>query len=481
MSASAKVRMYRLRELGDCFLLTFTAGDQKSHMLIDCGSFRNSPASIARLKEVAEDIKEELAGKALDVVVGTHQHNDHLSGFVHCETEFRKIGVEQVWLSWLDNPQDRMATGIGERHNNLKLALHAGGERLRKLTLGSKGVRALEILDDMMGFYGVAAAKGKKLPPVLPADAVKILKSLGRKTPPLYLRPGKVIDVPGLPPGTIRAYVLGPPRKSTLLYRKDPHTGESYDHALAAANFSAARFLNALTNQAGIASSDEDQYPFSERYKRRGQGRSGALRKLQNDYNRHEGQWRRIDDDWTSQAESLALYLDTFTNNSSLVLAIELVDSRKVLLFAADAQTGNWLSWPDIAWERPGITTDDLLARTALYKVGHHASHNATLVAALEKMRHPDLAALIPVDKQDPNITKQNGWRMPAQNLFNRLAEKTSSRILQMDNVNPARTDLKSKSVIASWNRIGVEPKITPMYVEVEIGRRGSDTGTSAA
>jgi hypothetical protein len=50
-----------------------------------------------------------------------------------------------------------------------------------------------------------------------------------------------------------------------------------------------------------------------------------------------------------------------------------------------------------------------------------------------------------------------------------------------MDNVNPARTDLKSKSVIASWNRIGVKPKITAMYMEVEIGRRGSDTGTSAA
>ena len=27
------------------------------------------------------------------------------------------------------------------------------------------------------------------------------------------------------------------------------------------------------------------------------------------------------------------------------------------------------------------LYTDDLLARTAFYKVGHHASHNATLVA----------------------------------------------------------------------------------------------------
>ena len=82
--------------------------------------------------------------------------------------------------------------------------------------------------------------------------------------------------------------------------------------------------------------------------------------------------------------------LDTFTNNSSLALAIELVDSGKVLLFAADAQTGNWSSWKDVKWETPDVKTDDLLARTVLYKVGHHASHNATLVETFEKMTIPN-------------------------------------------------------------------------------------------
>ena len=119
--------------------------------------------------------------------------------------------------------------------------------------------------------------------------------------------------------------------------------------------------------------------------------------------------------------EALALFLDTFTNNSSLVLAIELVDSGKVLLFAADAQTGNWSSWKDVEWEDDDVTTDDLLARTVFYKVGHHASHNATLVEAFEKMNIPDLVALIPVHKQDPNIKKKNGWKMPAKNLFKRM------------------------------------------------------------
>jgi hypothetical protein len=79
-----------------------------------------------------------------------------------------------------------------------------------------------------------------------------------------------------------------------------------------------------------------------------------------------------------------------------------LIDSGKVLLFAGDAQIGNWLSWQDVPWKDQSINTDDLLARTVFYKVGHHASHNATLVAGLEKMTSPELVALIPVHKQDP-------------------------------------------------------------------------------
>ena len=39
------------------------------------------------------------------------------------------------------------------------------------------------------------------------------------------------------------------------------------------------------------------------------------------------------------------------TNNTSLVLAIERIADGKVLLFPADAQEGNWLSWHDVAIE----------------------------------------------------------------------------------------------------------------------------------
>ena len=47
------------------------------------------------------------------------------------------------------------------------------------------------------------------------------------------------------------------------------------------------------------------------------------------------------------------------------------------------------------------ILARDLLARTVLYKVGHHGSHNATLRAqGLELMTSAELTAMIPVDEE---------------------------------------------------------------------------------
>src|SRR5690348_14925604 len=80
---SAKIRMFRLDELGDCFLVSFTSGAASSHLLVDCGSFRNGSPSIKRLQRVTAAIGAALSGQPIDVVVGTHQHNDHVSGFVH--------------------------------------------------------------------------------------------------------------------------------------------------------------------------------------------------------------------------------------------------------------------------------------------------------------------------------------------------------------------------------------------------------------
>ena len=92
----------------------------------------------------------------------------------------------------------------------------------------------------------------------------------------------------------------------------------------------------------------------------------------------------------------------------AFALAFERISDGKVLLFPGDAQQGNWLSWhaPSMRWTIPGsrgsrtVTAADLLARTVFYKVGHHASHNATARAkGLELMTSPELTAFIPVDR----------------------------------------------------------------------------------
>jgi glyoxylase-like metal-dependent hydrolase (beta-lactamase superfamily II) len=471
--ASATVRMYRLHELGDCFLVTFRSGRKKSHLLVDCGSFRNGAASQARLREIAAQIAADTGGRPIDVVVGTHQHNDHVSGFVHCLPEFEAMGVEQVWLSWLDDRRSKRARDIGEEFGNLRRRLARARDALRGAPrarpLGARAARSLDALDDLLGFFGAAAAGA---PPEVPAEGVANLKKLGRRKP-AYLRPGQTLDMPGLPAASVRVHVLGPPRETAQLYRKDPRKGESYDHtlaALSAAGRLTARLLGAAAGGGAATSREEEHYPFAARYKRPDPALgSGALRAMLDRYDDADADWRRIDDDWIQQAETLALFLDTFTNNSSLALAIELVESGKVLLFAADAQTGNWASWADVKWELDGLETDRLLARTVFYKVGHHASHNATLVDVFERMGEDDLVAFIPVHKQDPNITKKNGWKMPATNLFDRLVARTDHRVLQMDADDPPRCDPRREPAKGAWRRLGVTPRVTPMAIEVDI------------
>jgi hypothetical protein len=118
-------------------------------------------------------------------------------------------------------------------------------------------------------------------------------------------------------------------------------------------------------------------------------------------------------------------------------LAIELKKSGSVLLFPGDAQVGNWLSWEDVTWQVDGeeVTSRDLLARTVLYKVGHHGSHNATLrEKGLERMTDDRLAAMIPVDGK---MAEKKRWKMPYEPLYERLQSLCKGRIIRLDTGTP--------------------------------------------
>ena len=111
--------------------------------------------------------------------------------------------------------------------------------------------------------------------------------------------------------------------------------------------------------------------------------------------------WRTINTAFLQDAAQLALALDSYTNNTSLVVAFELPTAKnQVMLFPGDAQIGSWMSWKSLSWKVDGrtVTGRDLLARTSFYKVGHHGSHNATAKAdGLDLMTALDLA-LVPTD-----------------------------------------------------------------------------------
>src|SRR5262249_5545862 len=95
-----KVRMYR-QGLGDCFLLTLPKDDSSVfYILIDCGVVLGTPDATAKMRTVVEDVITTTKGK-IDLLIATHEHWDHLSGFWQARELFeKKLTVGQVWLAW---------------------------------------------------------------------------------------------------------------------------------------------------------------------------------------------------------------------------------------------------------------------------------------------------------------------------------------------------------------------------------------------
>jgi hypothetical protein len=256
-----------------------------------------------------------------------------------------------------------------------------------------------------------------------------------------YLKPDDMPWVSPELPG-VRIYVLGPPRDETML-KKTFATNEVYHLASNDAGYSAV-FGAAALNGGGSAEEGDTWCPFDKAYGRelRDPQQGGDLSMpdttaefLQRHYygpgsdmGEQDQSWRRIDEDWLGTAAQFALKLDAATNNTSLVLAIELSPGGEVLLFPADAQVGNWLSWRQVKWTLDGnktVTATDLLKRTVFYKVGHHGSHNATLREhGLELMPH-GLTALLPVDHA---MAHDKGWDgMPLPGLIEALHKKDAT------------------------------------------------------
>lgn len=485
---SVKVRMYR-KIFGDCFLLTLpSSGPRPFFMMIDCGALSGTPRGREVMQEIVQDVIETTGGH-LDLLVVTHEHMDHVSGFVQArdlfadgerEEEDGKLHVHDLWFAWTENPQDDLASRLRGQRQRSRWALRSMMQALRAAEVDAGNEeedgadwRVSEQVESLLGFFGAGGAGGTE-------GALEAVRRYARR-PPRYLSPGAPpMELPGVP--GIRFYVLGPPRQEDLLKRSRPSKAdpEVYEAAfgLTPEGAFASAALGAGGDDPGFSEIYEVSQPFDRTF-RIPLVQAQALPFFQSRYwgdalEEYQDQaWRRIDADWLEAAAELALKLDDDTNNTSLVLAIEIQDTGQVLLFPGDAQVGNWLSWEGLSWKLDGgseVTAHDLLARTVLYKVGHHGSHNATLRdKGLELMSHPDLVAMVPVNQ---DVARKKRWfQIPFPPLLQRLEEKTSCRILRAD----AEEEIAAKAVPqgvspSTWRRFQSRVEETELFFEVLIG-----------
>ena len=74
-----KIRMYNVG-FGDSFLLKVPTDDGERRILVDCGFHSGGKGKFSD-QDLVKQIKADLDGQPLHVVVATHRHQDHISGF----------------------------------------------------------------------------------------------------------------------------------------------------------------------------------------------------------------------------------------------------------------------------------------------------------------------------------------------------------------------------------------------------------------
>lgn len=428
-AARVRVRMYR-QGFGDCFLVTLPRSGSRRrpyHILIDCGVILGTPDPEELMTSVVEDIRETTGGE-IDLLVVTHEHWDHVSGFTQAAASFQKLTVHEVWLAWTEDPKDELAAKLREESERTLAALRIS---MQAMALAGDQKSAAD-LHGLLGFFG---ARG--------ASVREAIRSAGRLGPVQYKRPG---DIPVQPKGVAaRIYVLGPPQDEKAIRRTSPSKRSPETYGLTLERLGANLDIQLEAAEASSPFAAKYVIPLAE-------ARQLAFFKSRYWGPGSEREWRGIDAVSLDDASELALRLDSKTNNTSLVLAIELSDGD-VLLFAADAQVGNWLSWQSLAWSVDGrrVTGPDLLKRTVLYKVGHHGSHNATLREKGLELMTGLRYALVPVHGA---TAEQKRWgRIPLEELMDALKEKNVA-VLRVDDDPPIALP-------------GITPKA--LYYEVEL------------
>jgi len=351
----ARIRSYNVG-FGDCFLLTFFYGDDETrNILIDFGSTKKSDfGPDGGMLEIAEKIGEHSGGK-LEMVVATHRHADHISGFGGKPGRvIAGLEPELVVQPWTENPDIAPDARAPAPASAGRGGAPAMVSRLADMqTVAAAVLAEIPVLEaspsvrkpirEQLSFLGETNLAN--------AAAVRNLMTMGRRQA-VYASFGTQLPVADLIPG-VGLQVLGPPtleQSATIARERSSDPNEFWHLAGASAD---------ATIQAG-----GDPPPLFPEFA------------ISSDSIPQEARWVIPEIERMRSEEMLAIVrsLDSALNNTSLILLFEVGDTR--LLFPGDAQIENWKYALSAAPDHEAIRKR--LAGASFYKVGHHGSLNAT-------------------------------------------------------------------------------------------------------
>jgi beta-lactamase superfamily II metal-dependent hydrolase len=364
------VRMYNVG-FGDCFLITITRGVQVWRMLVDCGVHSQGHATIngvtRNISDVVQTVIADLTALApagspphLDVVVATHHHQDHISGFA--VDEWTSVDVGQVLVPFVEDANDPDAQAL--RNGLVSTAAQIHGVIEARANAKSGNLSAPLALANSLALNSMGNAKATD----------RLLSRNGtqfKNTPPVTyvpdLDPAK--NVIALPIEGVRIHLLGPSRDPKQLALMDPPAS--------------AQWLQLDPDQ----NPDDDETPtmFAPIYVVADED----IRSLPSELTDARASLRltqlSTDDDALLEA---AAVLERSVNNTSVYFVLDVAGTR--LLFVGDSQEGAWQHVLD------DPAAKALVSNVAFYKIGHHGSHNATPKPFVESVLGDGAYAMLP-------------------------------------------------------------------------------------
>src|SRR5271157_1162409 len=385
-----QIRMYRVG-FGDFFLLTVPSTPDPLHVLIDCGvtKGKTGKGDIGTIKDAVADMAA-YTGWKLALIIVTHRHMDHIIGFSRC-AEFQnfKGKVDAIWMPAWEKEYDSEISKFQEELT--ALALDVQSHLATAADNMPDGPEMLAMLENAIGpEMGMAGTGGGTN-----AASLNLLKH-GLGVEPKYYYKGQSPELPKpLVDAGLAAKILGPPPPDATAFMRlmDLKKGVGqYLEASTGTSVNPKRFRPFRAGSEGEAS-DYLKSAFWEWEPRNPEEKSDA----------NYIPWRQLENAVSDAQPAVLLtavqQLDKFLNNQSLVVLFTF--EGKKLLFAGDAQAGNWEYWlydGDQPTKTPsdklGNTGKEVLGKLDFYKVGHHGSTNATPIAVVDAMNTAGLAAM---------------------------------------------------------------------------------------